>query len=192
MPSEALPGLPGDVFRDLAAWLRAGTLPAVVIGGVAASLLSRPRVTRDVDVVVLAGKCPVEGLIAQASEFGFVPRLTDAAAFAQKSRVLLLRHQATAIDVDVSLGILPFEQEMISRSRPIQIGDACLPLPTPEDLIITKAVAGRTRDMADIEALIEAHPELDRRRVRTWVRAFAEALEIPEMFSRLDALLSRR
>ena len=42
------------VLRDLVAWLDAEKVPGVVIGGLAASLLGRPRLTRDVDALVLA------------------------------------------------------------------------------------------------------------------------------------------
>lgn len=37
------------VLRDLVAWLEYGKVPGVVIGGLAASLLGRPRLTRDVE-----------------------------------------------------------------------------------------------------------------------------------------------
>ncbi len=37
------------VLRDLAVWLQAGKVSGAVIGGLAASLLGRPRLTRDVD-----------------------------------------------------------------------------------------------------------------------------------------------
>jgi hypothetical protein len=42
------------VLRDLMAWVKAGKVQGVVIGGLAASLLGRPRLTRDVDMLVLA------------------------------------------------------------------------------------------------------------------------------------------
>ena len=50
-----------------------------------------------------------------------------------------------------------------------------------EDLVIMKAVAGRARDVADIENLISANPDLDVERIRRWVREFSSVLEIPEM-----------
>ena len=40
------------VLSDLMAWLQAGEAPRVVIGGLAASLLGHPRLTRDVGVFV--------------------------------------------------------------------------------------------------------------------------------------------
>jgi hypothetical protein len=50
-PPELVPLL--AVVRDLVAWLLAGNVPGVVIGGLAASLWGRPRLTRDVDALVL-------------------------------------------------------------------------------------------------------------------------------------------
>ncbi|OHE58810.1 MAG: hypothetical protein A2Z47_10085 [Thermodesulfovibrio sp. RBG_19FT_COMBO_42_12] len=41
------------VLRDLVAWLEAGQTSGVVIGGVAVSIIGRPRFTQDVDALVL-------------------------------------------------------------------------------------------------------------------------------------------
>ncbi len=46
-PAPLVPLL--DALRDLAAWLRTAKVPGLVMGGVAVSLLGRPRVTKDVD-----------------------------------------------------------------------------------------------------------------------------------------------
>jgi hypothetical protein len=94
--------------------------------------------------------------------------------------------------VDVALGCLPFEEEAVARGRAVQVAGVSIPLPTPEDLIIMKAVAHRDRDLLDIEGLLAAHPDLDLRRVRRWVRAFAEALETPELYDDLQQRLKAR
>ncbi len=62
-------------------------------------------------------------------------------------------------------------------------------LPTPEDLIILKAVAHRPKDMLDIEAIIESQPNLDKERVKQWVTEFAQLLEMPELWEDVAALL---
>ena len=58
-----------------------------------------------------------------------------------------------------------------------------------EDLIIFKAVAHRPKDLMDIQALIESHLDLDRERVRRWVREFAQALEMPELWDDIASWL---
>ncbi len=65
----------------------------IVIGGVAASLLGKPRLTADVDAVMLVSTDDLPRLIAAAAQEGFAPRIADADQFARRNWVLLLRHQ---------------------------------------------------------------------------------------------------
>jgi hypothetical protein len=46
----------------------------------------------------------------------------------------------TETDIDVSLGILPFEEDMVARSSTRSFANLSIRLPTPEDLIIMKAM----------------------------------------------------
>ena len=163
----------------------------IIIGGVAASLLGRPRLTADVDVVMLLSLDDVPYLLDAAKQEGLLPRLSDVADFARRHRVVLLRHQATGIDVDISLGIIPFEEEAVERGVLHRVGTLDVRLPTVEDLIILKAVAHRSKDLLDIQALIESHPDLDHRRIQRWVREFAEALEMPELWDDIAAWIKR-
>ena len=181
-----------SALRDLLAWIGARNAKGVIIGGVAASILGRPRFTRDVDLVVLLDQEDWGDFLTAGERFGFVSRRSDALDFAMKTRVLLVHHQPTTIDIDVSFGALPFEEEIISRSTLQDVGGVLVPIPTPEDLIIMKAVAHRPRDLADVEAVSDAHPNLDLNRVRRWVGEFASLLEMPEIMIDLEKILSKR
>lgn len=163
----------------------------IIIGGVAASILGKPRLTGDADALLLLSVEDVAQLIAAAREKGLVPRLPDAVAFARRSRVVLFRHEESGIDVDISLGLLPFEVEAVERSQEYQVGSLRVRLPTPEDLIILKAVAHRPKDMLDIAAVIAVQDELDFARIQFWVRQFAEALEMPELWTELEAIIAK-
>jgi hypothetical protein len=189
-PKELVPLL--AVLRDLVAWWKAGKVPAVVIGGLAASLLGRPRLTRDVDALVLVEEGDWAEFVAAGVGRGFSLRRNDALAFAQEARVLLMRHQESGIDVDIVFGSLPFEEKAVAQATWMELGGVQAPLPLPEDLIIMKAVAHRPQDLADIEAVLAAHPKLNLRRVRRWVREFAAALSMPEILNDLEVLLSQR
>ena len=180
------------VVRDLVAWLQAGKVPGVVIGGLAASLWGRPRLTRDVDALVLVEEGNWAEFMAIGVEHGFSLRRDDALAFAQEARVLLMRHQESGIDVDIVFGSLPFEKKAVAQAIWMELGGVQAPLPLPEDLIIMKAVAHRPQDLADIEGILAAHPKLNLKRVRGWVREFAAALSMPEILNDLEALLSQR
>jgi hypothetical protein len=179
-------------LRDLIAWWQAGEVSGTVIGGVAASLLGRPRLTRDVDAIIFLEEQRWESFLATGAHFGFLARRPDALEFARQSHVLLVRHETSGIDVDLVIGTLAFEREIISRATSVPIADVALPLPTPEDLIIMKAVAHRPRDMTDIESILDAHPQLDVRRVRQWVRDFSTSLGMPDISRDLERILRRR
>ena len=161
----------------------------VIIGGIAASLLGKPRFTADIDAVILLSVEDLPKLIDAASEQGITPRIADAETFARKHRVLLLQHRASGTNIDLSLGILPFEHEMVARCQTRKIGDLLLRLPAPEDLIILKAVAHRPQDLLDIQAIAISNPELDKERVRFWVEQFGAALEFPDLWVIISKLL---
>ncbi len=177
-------------LRDLLAWWQEQQISGLVIGGVAASVLGHPRVTRDVDGLLWLAEERWGELLASGPRWGFVPRVAKALDFARESRVLLLEHQSTGIHVDISLGSLPFEQEAITRALQVEVSGLVLPLPAPEELIVMKAVAHRPRDLADIGAVLEVHPKLDLRRMRRWLREFAAVLEMPEILDDFEKLLA--
>jgi predicted nucleotidyltransferase len=161
----------------------------VIIGGVAASLLGTPRYTVDLDAVLLLTFEDLPRLLEEAAGLGIEPRIADCVGFARKNRVLLLRHSASGTNIDLSLGVLPFEKEMVERSSMVDIGPIKLRLPTPEDMIIMKAVALRPKDMADIQAIANSHPDLDVDRIRFWVEQFGEALDSPDLWKTISELL---
>lgn len=161
----------------------------VIIGGLAASLLGRPRLTADIDAVIMLSVDQLSDLLEAAAQEGLIPRIADAVAFARQHRVLLLQHRESGIPVDISLGALPFEAEMIARRLLLNVGDLAIPVPRPEDLIVLKSVAHRPADLADIRAIAESHPEIDRKYIRRWVEAFAEVLELPHLWESIQPLL---
>ncbi len=177
---------------DLTTWLTREEVPHIIIGGVAASLLGRPRVTRDVDVLLLMEEERWDDFLKSSKHFGFTARRSDALEFAKKSRMLLIRHQPSGIEVDIVLGTLPFEKEAISRAISAKLGKIKLAIPVPEDLIVMKAIANRPRDLADIESILDARPRLNLRRIRRLVRNFSSAMGMPGILNDLEMVLAKR
>jgi len=179
-------------LSNLVTWLQRDHVPGVIIGGVAASILGRPRMTRDIDALVLLEEEYWDKFLTDGAKFGFIPRLADCLNFAKKSRVLLIRHKPSGIDVDITFGALAFEKEAIARAVWLDLKKVRLPLPAPEDLIVMKAIAHRPRDLADIESLMDVHPKLNLRRVRRWVKEFSRAIEMPEILNDLENILEKK
>jgi hypothetical protein len=165
----------------------------VVIGGIAASVLGRARFTEDLDAMFLLSIQDVSRLLEEAKKEGMETRRQNPVEFAKKNRMLLLRHTATNTNIDISLGIMPFEEEVVQRSSLHDFDDTLqVRLPTPEDLIIMKAIPHRPVDLEDIRILVEKYPALDLARIEYWVKEFAKVLEIPELWGQIEAILKQR
>jgi hypothetical protein len=182
---------PEATLGALVKWLRSEDVPGLIIGGIAASILGRPRLTRDVDVLILLEEHRWQKFLNAGRRCGFLPRIEDALVFARRSRVFLVHHKPSGVDIDISLAALPFEEESVAQVRWTKVGPLSLPLPTPENLIIMKAIAHRPQDMADVRTLLDANPELNLRRIRRWVREFSVALDAPDILGDLEKLLRR-
>ena len=87
---------------------------------------------------------------------------------------------------------LPLETEVLNRARPFKIRNIDLYLPTPEDLIIMKAVAHRPQDLEDIRSILEVNLNIDFKRIKYWIKEFAKVLEMPEIFEDFKKLLLRK
>ena len=162
----------------------------VIIGGAAVSILGRARFTEDVDAMFLLSNKDLPHFLEMAKEEGIEPRVNDAVDFARKNRVLLLKHTLTDTGIDISLGALPFEEEMVERSELYEVDETLqLRLPTPEDLIIMKAIAHRPKDLEDIRTIADKYPKLDVKRIENWVKAFGEVLETPDLWDLVNSLL---
>lgn len=158
-------------------WLEKHDLRACIIGGLAVQRWGEPRLTQDVDITLLA-EFGEEERIVDLCLGGFAARRDDARDFALKYRVLLLR-AANGVAVDVALGAIPFEIESVDKASRYEFEPGCvLPTCSAEDLLIHKTVAGRPRDVADIEGIVNRqYGKLDLARVRRWLAAFAEVKE---------------
>lgn len=190
--AEPVPASLLAALADLMSWLDAMRMPSMVIGGVAASVLGQPRLTQDVDVLAIVPEADWAGVFAGAARFGIAPRIDRALEFARRSRVLLMRHPASGIDLDITFGGLAFEEAAVANSEIHKVGGVSVRLPRVEDLLVMKAIARRPKDIQDIQGLLAAHPEADIPLVRKWVNEFATATSMSEMLEEFDRLVARR
>jgi len=179
-------------LADLGAALRQLRTPAMIIGGVAVIARGVARLTVDIDAAVWAEGLDIDRLLAVLETHHIVARIPDARAFALTRQVLLLRHAPTNTSLEVSLAWLPFERDALDRATTVNFGSVSMPVATPEDLIVYKAVAWRQRDRTDIERLLVLHGrDVNLDRIRRLVSEFAEVLNEPERVAEFEALLRR-
>jgi hypothetical protein len=188
---DPVPASLRTALADLMKWLDATRMPSMIIGGVAASILGQPRLTQDVDALAILPEADWADAVATAASHGILPRIENPLDFARRSRVLLMRHAPSGINIDLTFGRLSFEQTAIDHSEIHDIDGLRVRLPRVEDLLVMKAIARRPKDLQDMESLLAAHPEADVASARQWVREFATAMSMSDMLVDFDSVVAR-
>lgn len=142
----------------LASVLDAAGVPYAVISGVAAQVhLAEPRTTLDIDVALGdRGRLPVAAL--------------EAAGFRRTGVFIYTENWSGPAEVPVQFTDDPELHGAVLRAVAVPVGATHLRVIAAADLLLAKLRAcrdsarrrsKRIQDLADVEGLIEAHPELD-------------------------------
>lgn len=194
MPS---PSDPVNLLRTLATALDAYGCRWYLFGAQAVTIWGRPRLTTDVDVTVEIASADSEGLVAALSAAGF--RLSEAfsAEFVRSTRVLPLIHIASTMPLDVVLAGPGLEEQFLDRVIDVRVADFMVPVISPEDLVITKLIAGREKDVGDIRGVLRMQMiSLDVAYIRGTLQVVEEAIGqsdlVPLFETEWASLVARR
>lgn len=149
----------------------------MLIGALAANRYRiTTRLTQDVDLLLDGPGPGLAALERDLTAAGWAVRHASPGA-----EVLRLRHPDLGA-ADLILAGTEYEQQALARARSERLGAARdVPVATAEDVIVLKLIAGRTQDVADIEAILVAKPALDERYIEDW----AEFWEVRELWRRV-------
>jgi len=146
------------------------------MGAEAVALHGHARFSADVDVTI---EEPVDlaEIVAKLSHAGFVPRVPAPVEFFRRNRALPFLHRPTGMPIDVVLAGPGLEIDFLARVVRKDVGRLRVPVLSLEDLVVTKVIAGREKDLEDIRALAALHAgALRRAQVTAVLRAVGEAL----------------
>jgi hypothetical protein len=147
--------------------------------------------TGDVDVTVLLEPEAATELVAAMDEAGFRCRVTEPEKFARATRVLPFLHVATSLPLDIVLGSAGPEEEFVRTARQIDLHGTTVPVIAPEELIVTKILAGRAKDLDDVRGILAAQENaLDLTRVSTLLLVLESGLGRSDLVPVLDAQLA--
>jgi Nucleotidyl transferase AbiEii toxin, Type IV TA system len=180
-----------EAADEVAGVCRKRSLRYCFIGGLAVLRWGEPRLTRDIDLTVIASFGAEEPVIDTLLD-ELAARVGQAREFALRHRTLLLR-ATNGIPVDVALGALPFEERAADRASPWQVLPGVQLLTcSAEDLVVHKVFAGRDRDWLDVEGIAARQgSELDRGLIDSELGPLLELKEATANLARLHAILDR-
>lgn len=163
-----------DVLRAVAAAMGELGVRWYVFGAQAAIIWGSPRLSSDVDVTVefLAP----EKITDVLRRHGFAI-VEDDPDFISRTRVIPVVHSQSRMPVDVVLAGPGLEDEFFARAIVRKVGGRNIPVMSPEDLVATKILAGRAKDLEDVRAVLHARrTDLDVERIRALLQLLEQAL----------------
>lgn len=153
--------------------LSEGGVDYVVVGGVAVAIQGYGRATKDLDITYATNLDNLEALgkvlIAAKARLRGVP---EDVPFIPDGRTLRRTQILTLDTVDGGLDLLvdpsgaPSYDTMRSRADLVEFEDVLVRVVALDDLLAMKRAAGRTQDLADVEALEIARREVRRKHKR--------------------------
>jgi hypothetical protein len=184
---------PAELLAALAAAFSEMGVQWYVFGAHAAMVWGRPRLTADIDITVRQDPEDPERLVRTLEARGFALRISDAGDFVRRTRVFPFMHIATGLPLDVVLAGPGLEDLFLSRARPVTMGGVVVPVICPEDLIATKILAGRPKDVEDVRGILcERLPDLDIELVRTTLALLEDALAQSDLLPAFERELAAR
>lgn len=163
----------------------------LVIGGLAVIAVGEPRTTGDVDVIAFLTPEQAEKLIGRAvrSRFEAVEPAVERRRLRETGTLRLRR---PPFQLDLILASLPFEDEAYRRSSLRRLFGRSVRLPSPEDLILFKVLAGRDKDLVDAAGVARRHAgKLDRQYLEQTLRPLCDLAEDMTAWRHLKKILAR-
>ncbi|MEO6772531.1 MAG: DUF6036 family nucleotidyltransferase [Kofleriaceae bacterium] len=146
-----------------------------VFGAQAVNLHGFPRTTADLDLTIELGDRSIEQVMAALIKAGFLPRFADA-AFIASTRVIPVVHGASAFPIDLVLAGPGLEERFLDEVVLRKVGRSSIPLLSVENLIVTKLLAARPKDLEDVRELI-AIRDVDHAKVEELLSILEAALD---------------
>jgi hypothetical protein len=186
-----MPSAVGKLLDDLDQALRAFGVRYYLFGAQAALLHGAARLTADVDITVDLGDRETSALVAALSAAGFAFRVSDE-DFIARTRVLPAYHPPTHIPVDIVLAGPGIEELFLERAEVRDVEGVRIPVASAEDVIIMKVLAGRPKDLEDVEAIVAAHPgTLDAALIRETLGLLERALDRSDLLVVFEGVFAK-
>lgn len=178
------------LLADVDAAMKRLGLNWYVFGAQAACLYGQPRMSADVDITIGEGPLSVPALARALEDAGFSLRIALSGDFLRTTHFLPFVHKKTGMPIDMVIASTALQAEFMARRKQMDIQGVHVSLISPEDLVVTKVLAGRRKDLADIRGILDVQrTTLDMHYIRRLLSELSSALSDPRLLSRFERLL---
>jgi hypothetical protein len=139
-------------FRDLCALLNAKSVEYLIVGGYAVAFHGAPRFTGDIDLFFRPAEESMTRMLEVVCDSGFPTADVTAEMLLERNTIVQLGHVPRQVHLMSSISGISWETAWDSRV-PGTYMDVKVFYIGREELIANKRACGRTKDLADVEAL---------------------------------------
>lgn len=164
-----------EFLRTIVRRLDEAGVPYMLTGSLALAIWARPRMTRDVDVVIEADAAAVQRVVDAFATDCYVSPEAAAVAAAERS-IFNVIHLTSLLKVDfIVRRDEPYERAKFARRRLLELDGLHAAVISPEDLILSKlrwaSGTGSARQEEDVRLLLRDVAGLDTRYLDEWAAA---------------------
>lgn len=175
------------VIEELLKVLKKHRVSLVLMGGIATSVLSKPRATFDIDGIIAATEEKLKALLPELRKKGFKFDQRQPLKKIQGLPFLTLYFSRHKTYVDLFVALTEFQKGIIRRAKIVKYNKINLKIISPEDLILIKLQSGREKDMEDArDILTENKDKLDYRYLKKWSEKLAVAIFLKDELRSLE------
>lgn len=157
---------------------------AVLIGGQARNFWTEPRSTADYDFTLEPNADRISALVSRLRAEGYRSRREQGVGLPSGPDFVQMQNPVTGDQIDFQVAKTEYQSLVIERGRKLDKAQF-LSIATPEDLIVLKLIANRSKDHADILAL-GVLPGLDWAYVERWAEIWSVLEPLRELREALD------
>jgi hypothetical protein len=153
-------------FQTIFKELNSVGIDYLVVGGLAVNFHGVPRMTYDIDLMILLDRENILKLVTKLTQWGYKPKIpidprdladeTKRNSWVQEKGMKALNFYSETLpigEIDILIDSpVPYE-ELRSRAVRVELRDERIPVVSIHDLIQLKLRAGRKQDLADVEHL---------------------------------------
>jgi hypothetical protein len=139
-------------YRDMLLALSAEKVRFILVGAYALAAHGYPRATMDIDIWVMPSPQNADAVLRALNRFGAPLHNLSKEDLEKDGTIFQIGVAPRRIDIITAASGLQFE-ETYQRSISVNIEGIEVKIPAIDDLIHNKKATGRTKDLADAEAL---------------------------------------
>jgi hypothetical protein len=139
-------------YRDMLRALSDEKVRFILIGAYALAAHGYPRATMDMDIWVMPSPDNADAVLRALQRFGAPSNNLTKEDLQKDGTLFQIGVAPRRIDIITAASGLQFE-DAYQNSIPLNIDGMEIRIPSIDDLIINKKATGRTKDLADVEAL---------------------------------------